>query len=293
MRLTKKEKISKRRLKRQLKKMTLQHHALDAEASFTNTNNVAFPDTEAVNATGASATDGTEFVKVMIDNYMFGRQQALLNHVGITPDGNSEADGASQEIEALQRMGMYPGQFTISAWNDDPATLGIRVLMLQGQGIVRANYADLDAAVYVGDGDNATASAFYHADNSDGSSRNTAGAYLILPDARGQAIRGLDTAAAVDPDGASRDLGSLQLDQMQQITGDVELRAASGGGPIVTDENGAFTIDIDGGTSQTGLGIVGALTADILNFDSADSPSSRTGTETRMTNIAADIGIIY
>jgi hypothetical protein len=262
------------------KNMHLQWHAVDAQAAFTNTNNVAFPDTEAVNATGAQATDGTEFVKVMIDNYMFGRQQALLNHVGITPDGNAEADGASQEIEALQRMGMMPGQMIISFWNDDPATLGIRALMLQGQGIVRANYPDLDDNVYVGDADNATASAFYHADNSDGSSRNTAGAYLILPDFRGQTIRGLDTSAVVDPDGASRDLGNIQLDAFQGHA--ILIRHST----FIGGSNGDYL----GGNNNSDNGNV---TPDGTIKTDGTNGTPRTDVETRMTNGAADIGIIY
>ncbi len=259
--------------------------ALDAFAVFTNTNGVAFPDTEAVNSSGAQSTDGTEFVKIMIDNWMFGRQQALLNHVGLTPNGVAEADGASQELLALQRMGMHPGQGIFAFWNDTPTNLGIRVLMLTGQGILRANFSDLDDAVYVGDGNNPTASVFYHADDAAGTIRNTAGVYLILPDARGQTIRGLDLAGAVDPDGASRDLGSLQVDAMQRITG-------SFGGGRSSISTGPFT---NNGTRAVITS--GASAEDNIDFDSADSTSPNTAktddVESRMTNMACDIGIIY
>lgn len=263
--------------------------AIDAFTVFVNTNGVVFPDTEAVNSSGALATDGTEFVKLMIDNYMFGRQQALLNHVGLTPNGISEADGASQEILALQRMGMHPGQGLFAFWNDTPSNLGIRVLMLTGQGILRANYADLDSFVYVGDGNNPTASTFYHADDAAGTIRNTAGVYLILPDARGQTIRGLDLAAAVDPDGASRDLGHLQLDAMQRITGTVDSNYAVG-----TGRSGVF-----GSANTTATrppGGTSASTSDIT-FNNANSISPNAAktsdSESRMTNMACDIGIIY
>ncbi len=67
--------------------------AIDALATFVNTNGAAFPNTEGKNATGPSATDGTEFVKAMIDNYMFGPQQALIDYAGLTPDGFAEAAG--------------------------------------------------------------------------------------------------------------------------------------------------------------------------------------------------------
>ena len=37
----------------------------DYDAAFTNTNSVAFPDTKGIDASGPSATDGTEFVEIM------------------------------------------------------------------------------------------------------------------------------------------------------------------------------------------------------------------------------------
>jgi hypothetical protein len=188
-------------------------------ASFTNTNLVGFPDTEAVNATGPSATDGTEFVKLMIDDH-WGARQAIMAHAGLTPDGVTEAAGTAQIIEALQKgFGGSPG--FVQEWNlaADPGTTGHRCLLLQGQGILRANYPDVDAAVYVGDGNNAAVAAaggaYYHADDAAGTIPNTIGLYLILPEGRGVVPRGLDTAAAIDPDGASRYLGDLQVDAFQ------------------------------------------------------------------------------
>ena len=43
----------------------------------------------------------------------------------------------------------------------------------------------------------------------------------ILPDLRGYFIRGYDTRNSVDPDGASRALGSVQQDAMRQFSGNV------------------------------------------------------------------------
>ena len=61
--------------------------ATDSNAAFVNTDNAPFPNNKSVNASGPTATDGTEFVKTMIDNYMFGPQLALLNYAGLIPDG--------------------------------------------------------------------------------------------------------------------------------------------------------------------------------------------------------------
>jgi hypothetical protein len=187
----------------------------DYAAAFTNFSG-AFPDILAVNASGPSATDGTEFVANMINDSMWGVWQMILNHAGLTPNGVLESDSASQMKEAIRKgFALAPGMVAQWHLDDDPGTSGHRALLLNGQGILRANYPDLDAAVYVGDGNNATADAYYRADNSDGSSRNIAGIYLILPETRGYVPRGLDTAASVDPDGASRTLGHLQLDAFQ------------------------------------------------------------------------------
>ncbi len=258
--------------------------AIDAFTVFVNTNGVVFPDTESVNSSGALATDGTEFVKLMIDNYMFGRQQALMNHVGLTPNGISEKNGNSQEILALQRMGMHPGQGIFAFWNDTPSNLGIRVLMLTGQGILRANYPDADSFVYCGDGNNPTASTFYHADDAAGTIRNTAGVYLILPDARGQTIRGLDLAAAVDPDGANRDLGHLQNHSFQGHAHLLRTVSSGGTGPAYLNTTIAANSNIQNTNQWMDEG---AYLTD--NYHGIPQVAS----ESRGTNMACDIGIIY
>lgn len=158
--------------------------ALDPNATFVNTNNVAFPDNESVNASGPTSTDGTEFVKLMIDNYMFGPQQALLNYASLIPDGVPEADGTSQELEAMQKVFSHPGELLDWYGGVDPSTLGIRILLLHGQGVLIASFLELVEATYVGDGNNGTAPAFYKADDAAGLIRNIGGTFFILPDLR-------------------------------------------------------------------------------------------------------------
>ena len=96
-------------------------------STFTNQNGLAFPDTAAIDASGGAATDGTEFIAAMVNDSMWGVWQALLNYVGLTPNGITEADGSSQVLEALRRFSI-PGMMIHAVWNDDPATLGIRAL---------------------------------------------------------------------------------------------------------------------------------------------------------------------
>ena len=75
---------------------------IDYLASFTNTDGVAFPNTKSVNATGPSATDGTEFVKIFIDD-LWGRMQALMDYAGLSPNAVTEGPGSSQHIESIQK----------------------------------------------------------------------------------------------------------------------------------------------------------------------------------------------
>lgn len=175
-----------------------------------------YPDTVGLNSTGPGVNDGTPYLKAVIDD-LWGHNQALLNAAFQLPSGSAEADGASQRLDAMKRILGHPGEIVPWAGDvADPSTSQIRLLPLNGQGVSVASFFELDAACWVGAVANPTASAFYRADNPSGLPRNAAGAYLILPDLRGYALRGLDVSGAVDPDGASRDIGSLQSHAVQQ-----------------------------------------------------------------------------
>lgn len=224
------------------------------------------PDVLAINSTGAAIPDGTEFIAELINDLFMGPMQATLDYAGLTPNGVTEAAGASQFLEAIGK-GFAIGPGVGGDWwaNDDPSVTGHRALLLQGQGVLRASYPEADTIYYVGDGNNAAVAAgggsglsrgaFFHADNADGSSPNTTGAYLILPDTRGRSGRGKDPTATVDPQGALRFLGDEQDSAMWSHWHDAffERSAAVNGGagnigtqgdgaPIKINENS--TIDI-------------------------------------------------
>ena len=61
----------------------------------------SFPDVKAVDASGAGETDGTPVKKIYMDND-WGARQALMAAAGLTPNGVTEAAGASQTLEALE-----------------------------------------------------------------------------------------------------------------------------------------------------------------------------------------------
>jgi len=270
--------------------------AIDIAAVFTYDGN-AFPDSGAIDVSAPGAQDGTEFIATMIDNYMFGFQQMILDHAGLTPNGVVESASASQTKEALQKgFGAPPG--IVTEWNlkDDPGTTGHRCLLLTGQGILRANYPDLDAAVYVGDANNAAVAAgggfYYHADDAAGTTPNTAGAYLILPDRRGYVPRGLDTAASVDPDGASRYLGDVQNDAFQGhlFYNGIGYTATTMWiyGAITSEVPGSATVRPDASAfSPTSQGQTSLPKTDGVNG------TPRTSSETRMINVSTKYVIWY
>ena len=256
--------------------------AFDAQIVFTNTDGTPFPDTEGVNASGPLTIDGTEFVKAMVDNYMFGPQQALLNYAGLTPNGVSEEDGNSQELEAMQKSFGHPGELVGWFGNNDPASLGLRVLLMQGQGILVANYSELVAAAYIGDPDNGTSDSFFRADDAAGTIRNTGGNYMILPDARGLAIRGMDNTGLVDPDGATRLPGDSQLDAFQGHFHDIPTRKNA----TNSNEN---TITEGATDGSPGTVVGGAGVASIAGGFS----TPRVEDETRMVNLSAHLAVRY
>ena len=259
-------------------------------------NNVVgtFPNAVSQNATGPGATDGTPYIKDVIDD-LWGHNQDLMNLATLSPDASAEANGASQRTEAIRRVGGYPGVGVPWFGNtDDPATtFGVRLLELKGQGILRANYVELDLKTYVGDGDNPTASAFYRADDAGGAVRNTTGVYLILPDSRGQFIRGFDSAGTIDPDGASRDIGNIQDWAIQKNNHYVW--------SLANYMNELSSKDFSAGARFVYEGVAGAETVSDLFADSIlvsggnqqVAAANQDSDESRSTNIAARWAIYY
>lgn len=260
---------------------------IDISAVFAEYNGVSFPNFSGKNATGAGATDGTEFIAAMIDNWMWGWQQALFDYEGFTPNGVTEAAGASQMVDAINNM-VPPGMVLEWNINVDPATLGARYLLLNGQGVLRANYPLLDANVYVGDGNNAAVAAgggaYYRADDAAGTTPNIAGVYLILPESRGYTTRGLDAAASVDPQGASRFLGDTQVDAFQghrmgPLTILNSFKTVRAGGTELPGAGGSLVSNND------------ATTGDPVTDGVNGTP--RTDSESRMTNRSTQFAIRY
>ncbi|WP_051183044.1 phage tail protein [Desulfocurvibacter africanus] len=91
-------------------------------------------------------------------------------------------------------------------------------LSCDGKAVERSTYTALDAAIYVGDANNATALWGYRCTDPEhaSTSRDTTGAHLVLPDLRGEFIRSWSgLRPGVD---ANRVFGSAQAQQIQSHT---------------------------------------------------------------------------
>lgn len=244
----------------------------------------------AKNAASPTAIDGTPYVKDKVDNE-WGWMQAILDYAGEVADGIGEDVTASQLLQAQINTLSPPGFILPNCWNDDPITLGFRCLDLDGSGILVADYNDLVAVTYVGDGNNATVKAgggaFYKADDAVGTNPNDAGIYFILPNGIGQALRSLDISGTIDPGGASRFLGDIQPeDVMKHFHSGLLDNSASNSyeGQVISYTAGGVNATV--ATLQTGIPASSPIFTD-------DDLEGGLGVETRMTNMSVNYAIRY
>jgi len=289
---------------------------IDYGATVVNKLGSAFPNWAPKNASGAGATDGTEAIAMWV-NTEWAFNQTVLQMASQTPNGTAEAAAASasaalgagqQILSAMQMLFGAPGELVFDCIAPGSGTYGSqsmawgaaaggpparyqyrRVLPMTGQvGVVIANYADLCAAVYCGDANNATATAFYKTSDAGGTTRSTSGTYMTMGDFRGVTIRGRDTGHVHDPAGNTRggfggQIASLQQDAFQgHLHGYLTVNSAGGGGPwpYISGATAAASR-----TAQSGE-ITGPL-SDLTNG------TPRIDSETRMYNASCNISIRY
>jgi hypothetical protein len=216
----------------------------------------------AQNISGPGATDGTGLqASILTDEWGF--QQAALKYADVAPSGTPEDADTSQILASLINSLSPVGTVLQGMWSTDPASLGIRAILMDGSGILIANYAALVAACYVGDGNNGTADAFYKADDAAGTTPNVAGTYFILPDTRGSFLRDADSAKAQDPYG-DRTMGEVQGSYIQDHEHDVQNLASPGSQFL---EQSPATVTMTGGTGNSPWTIGGGGTQPIGAYD--------------------------
>lgn len=120
-----------------------------------------------------------------------------------------------------------------------------------GAVVARAIYADLDAAIYCGDANNATAEWGYRTNSTD-TVRSTTGTHLKLPDSRAVFSRGWDDGRGVD---SGRSFWSSQLDAFKEHTHSYTATNAQSSN-LSTGSTGLFTIGsfVSQGTSGASTG---------------------------------------
>jgi hypothetical protein len=160
-----------------------------------------FPDTIAIDETVAGLLDGTQmFADWLTEDW--GWQQDVMDRANLTPSGNPDIAGASQISEAIRLSKGIPGEIMAYMGDVLPTLLTNppRVLPLQGDLILVADYQDLVDTCWIGSGTNATATGFYRTDATDTTRSNT-GTHFRLPDMNGHFLRMVDETSLVDPDG--------------------------------------------------------------------------------------------
>lgn len=265
----------------------------DIGTAFTNKGG-SWPNWTAKNVTAPGAGDGTEFIAALV-NDIWGVHQAIMAYAGLSPNGVTEAAGAnpttaptSQILEAMHKgFAVGPG-IGVTYWKSgSPAANGDRVILLQGQVVLIANYPLLAAACYCGDTLNPTAPAFYKVTDVGGLTRSTSGTYMVIPDTRGLSLKGVGNHtinAGVKTGPAS--IGAILEDSFQGFNRTFTTLVASAGG------NGSSYVMGAGGASvlltiPNGSGATQAIVTDGVNG------LPRTGAQTQDCTIGTNFGITY
>lgn len=160
-------------------------------------------------ATDSEAQAGTDTTRAVTPAALSSRT-ATTDRTGLVELAtDSEIDLATDATKALPasaaRRIVPPGAIMGFARNTAPSGW----IKANGATLLISSYPELAAAIYCGDTLNATALFGYKVTAASGGTRSTAGTYIVLPDLRGEFLRGWDDSRAVD---SSREFGSAQAD---------------------------------------------------------------------------------
>lgn len=234
---------------------------------------------EAANVVG----DGTGAVRWDLAQSLTAPQKTQARqNVGITSAGDAlvtAADAAAQRA-ALGLDLVPPG--TRGAFYRTTAPTGW--LKSNGAVVDRSAYVNLDAAIYCGDANNATAAWGYRTNSTD-TVRSTTGTHLKLPEERGEFSRGWDDGRGID---AARSLWATQTQAIQAHTHGVTDPGHNHSNYIGNANTGGTNPPAAGDGGAAGP-FAGMNTASVTGI----SIQSTGGTETRPRNIAALVCVKY
>jgi phage-related tail fiber protein len=171
----------------------------------------------------------------------------------VIPDGystlvwcNGTTFYALQDYASVQTLATPSGMISVFANSTAPTGW----LKANGSAVARATYPNIDAAIYVGDANNATALFGYRCTNagSPSTSRSTTGEFIVLPDLRGEFVRGWDDSRGVD---SGRAFGTSQSDDFKSHN-HTELIEANIGGSSSRPASGGPFGQISSTTGMTG-----------------------------------------
>lgn len=250
------------------------------ESDTENIQGTSFPDLYARDEVTPGAKDGTRIRASLISDIM-GFFQACLSGVAEVPSDSRETYDLSQILKAIQGHSGAPGEL---AWWPGPSIPSwVRLLPLDGTGILCASYPLLVANIYCGNANNPTAPAFYKCTTAAGTVRSTSGTYLKLPDARGRFLRAIDIFGGVDPEGV-RLPGAIQSASLAAHSHS-KLYVSATEYKIISR-----TLEL-GSTSIFGLGVTSG--SSLLTGSTGTGIGTGTTDETRPANMAAQLCIRY
>lgn len=169
-------------------------------------------DARAGNSTSRYLRNGTPVNKDIV-NDIWGALQATIyagyQHEGTTDSVSDslETYSSSDFLAGLRRTCGHPGEIVFVGFS---VPTGARLLVLSGQVIEIADYPELVEATYIGDGNNDSLdfTGFCKTSDAAGTTRSISGDYFVLPDCRGQFIRGLPGVLAAGYDLGRDDAGT-------------------------------------------------------------------------------------
>lgn len=163
-------------------------------------------------------------------------------------------------------------------------------LKANGSAILISSYSALATKMYVGDGNNATAKWGYKCTNpaNPNGTRSTAGTYIVLPDWRGQHLRGWADNGSLD---SGRSIWDYQSDAVKNHVHPVTVTGANHTHPMPVSTAVAYGGDFAAGNNFTTTYNSGA--SGVLSMSGTTSNNTSGSTENLVANAAAMVLIKY